>query len=86
MEEEACTDVLSLVRRCASSMDGVVSQSGGLSLEVGASPLVSPQVGFVRHPLTATFRSPNGAAIIHPIANCFFLKCSCLCKQTRWDG
>ncbi|CAN0181713.1 unnamed protein product [Pylaiella littoralis] len=44
MEEEACTDVLSLVQRCASSMDGVVSQSGSLSLEAGANPLVSPQV------------------------------------------
>ncbi|CAM9143892.1 unnamed protein product [Scytosiphon promiscuus] len=44
MEEEACTDVLSLVQRCASSMDGVVSQGGGLSLEAGVSPLVSPHV------------------------------------------
>lgn len=63
MEEAACTDVLSLVQRCASSMDGVVSQSGGLSLEAGASPLVSPQVGFVRYPRTATFfRPPNAVA------------------------
>lgn len=53
MEEEACTDVLSLVQRCASSMDGVVSQSGSLSLEAGANPLVSPQVGFVWHPSAA---------------------------------
>ncbi|CAN0118223.1 unnamed protein product, partial [Ectocarpus sp. 12 AP-2014] len=44
MEEEACTDVLSLVQRCASSMDGVAGQGGGLSLEAGTSPLVSPQV------------------------------------------
>lgn len=47
MEEEACTDVLSLVQRCASSMDGVAGQGGGLSLEAGTSPLVSPQVGIV---------------------------------------
>lgn len=45
MEEHACIDVLSLVQRCASSTDGAVSQAGGLSLEAGASPLVSPQVG-----------------------------------------
>eukprot|EP00752_Nemacystus_decipiens_P002251 g2132.t2 len=46
MEEEACTDVLSLVQRCALSMDGVVAAQGGssLSLEAGVSPLVSPQV------------------------------------------
>lgn len=44
MEERACTDVLSLVQRCASSTDGVISQAGGLGLEAGASPLVSPQV------------------------------------------
>ena len=46
MEEEACTDVLSLVQRCALSMDGVVAAQGGghLSLEAGASPLVSPEV------------------------------------------
>lgn len=44
MEEEACTDVLSLVQRCASSMDGVVPQGGGLSLDAGVSPLVSPNV------------------------------------------
>lgn len=45
VEEHACIDVLSLVQRCASSTDGAVSQAGGLSLEAGASPLVSPQVG-----------------------------------------
>lgn len=44
MEEEACTDVLSLVQRCALSMDGVAAQGGGLSLEAGASPLASPRV------------------------------------------
>lgn len=44
MEEEACTDVLSLVQRCASSMDGTISQGGGISLDPGASPLVSPEV------------------------------------------
>lgn len=46
MEEGACTDVLSLVQCCASSTDGAVSQGGGLSLEDGGSPLVSPQVCF----------------------------------------
>lgn len=46
MEEEACTDVLSLVQRCASATDGAVSQGGGFSLEAGAGPLVSPQVCF----------------------------------------
>lgn len=44
MEEGACTDVLSLVQRCASSMDGTISQGGGISLDPGASPLVSPEV------------------------------------------
>lgn len=44
IQEGACTDVLSLVQRCASSTDGAISQAGGLSLEAGASPLVSPQV------------------------------------------
>lgn len=48
MEEGACTDVLSLVQRCASSMDGTISQGGGISLDPGASPLVSPEVEFFK--------------------------------------
>ena len=46
MEERACTDVLSLVQRCASSLDGTISQAGGgIGLDPGANPLVSPEVG-----------------------------------------
>lgn len=54
MEEGACTDVLSLVQRCASSMDGTISQGGGIGLDPGASPLVSPEVGSSRTRALAT--------------------------------
>lgn len=58
MEEEACTDVLSLVQRCASSMDGVVSHGGGLSLDAGVNPLISPHVsGAARHIFILTYES-----------------------------